>query len=476
MKKFLTVFLAFCVVIMSSLTVAGCNSTSHNTGNEIKATDLDVVTTKGVVQHNNNYKDSVTSFYDDNYNYWVYDMGLLIDVPLDTYPYFRYGGGNLKIEVTTTKSYVSDIKTISGKTVTEVTSWSNSHSVNVGVDFEFGIKKLANVSVATGYNYTHTNGGSNTDTWSNTFEKCESYSESEAKTITISFDKNCQKGYYRYVYIGVVNVYAVIVQDRSTKRYYNDMYTEIKAYGYCLDYNADTPVFDTYDINKLDFDLSLLNKLPTPTIKLPSGTGDLLPDIKPDVPVGTIEIPFKKESCKTDNGYNPREKGRNYDIKSHENWTLTELILNGCGKKSDGSYYMPKNQTLSLSVKLLQPLVGLPIMASIGWNWWGNDVSNDNYKDNVYGTNIVGQAIGYGAYYVKVSYLDGTCTEDNGVNLFSNMGKDDIKLLPINFNKNKTIKSIDVIVVYELAYYYYEGFHNGPEYSNWRCSATLKFN
>lgn len=467
MKKFLIVLLTFCVFVGAIVTVTGC---SNDQSDEIKAKDLKVVTTKCVVQPNKDYKESVKSFYDKNYNYWVFEMGLIVDVPLEeTYSYIKYNGGNLKREVTTTKTSASSIKNVSEQSATNFTSWSDSHSVNIGGNISFGIKNKAEINIAAGYNYVHTNSGSNSDAWSKTFEECESYSETEVKTTTLAFDENCEKGYYRYVYIGVVKVYVAIIQDRSTGKYYNDTYTEIKAYGYCLDFNADSPIFDICDTNKLDFDLSLIEELPEPVVKLPVDV----------VPTGIINVNLTRTSCKLNNGYDISVKGTEKDILAHSKFDLLELVLENTVKDADGKYYVPKGQQPKLYLKILQNPNKLPVGSQLGSvNWTIHYVNNNTYNNAVLGTNIASK-IGKGAYYVKVNYTDGSFNEFNEVNILNGKAKDNLLSLNIDFNSNKKLKSVEVVCVYQLYYDYMAHVFNwgGTKCrADWRCSTTLNFN
>ena len=49
-------------------------------------------------------------------------------------------------------------------------------------------------------------------------------------------------------------------------------------------------------------------------------------------------------------------------------------------------------------------------------------------------------------------------------------------LLNYNVNSNKKIKSIDVVILYELTFKVYMAFSgNKYTYSNWRCTTTLYF-
>ena len=201
-----------------------------------------------------------------------------------------------------------------------------------------------------------------------------------------------------------------------------------------------------------------------PTIKKP-----ILEDVQ------DYRISMIPQNCNPDNGFDISQQGGGYDIKSHQNWHLLELVVGNCAKDQSGKYHISEDGNLKLYAKLLESPSSLPIKASIGWNWWGNKVNNDTYSGQIYGTNLQGQTVGCGAYYIKVNYNNGSYQEFNGTNFMYNASKDDMIPLNLNVDPTLSIKSIDIVFAYELAYSYYEWFHNGPRYSNWRCSTTLEF-
>lgn len=67
------------------------------------------------------YYEDVTSFYDDNFNYYVFEIGSLIDTPLEnTYSYINYSGGKISHKFTTT--------TVSSTSIQETTQSSSTKS------------------------------------------------------------------------------------------------------------------------------------------------------------------------------------------------------------------------------------------------------------------------------------------------------------------------------------------------------------
>lgn len=186
----------------------------------------------------------------------------------------------------------------------------------------------------------------------------------------------------------------------------------------------------------------------------------------------TIEL--NRQCCKTDNGFNPNEAGSGENIKSHENWEFAELVLKNCAHDERGMLYVPANCQLKLGISVLQNYLALPIKSSIGLNWYSNIMGDDNYTKNVYGTNISDKRIGYGAYYLKIDYEDGTFKEINKTGVFKNTKQGDYIEIDIGSEQSKSIVNIEFVLVYELQYEFYNWLWH-TQYSNWRCCATLKF-
>lgn len=233
---------------------------------KLSATALNIAQKKCIVAKEANYADTVVSFFDDKYNYWIFDMGYLIDVPLEeAYSYYKYNGGNIEYKFSTARTNAQSLKNLTEKISSKSSNWTTTDTHEVGIGVKFGEKDVWEVSIGLGYTHSNSNSSSIVSTWSESFEKCESYTETQENSVVISFDDNCEKGYYRYVLLGVVNVYAAVIQDRTTQEYYANTYTEIKAYGYSLDFDKDSPLFDDYDDKSLEFDLSLVGDLTQPT-------------------------------------------------------------------------------------------------------------------------------------------------------------------------------------------------------------------
>ena len=271
MKKITTILTTYILAFITVFAFIGCGSHdaisdggSSNTVN--RASEMRAISTKCVVEKSDDCLDVIESFYDNDYNYWIFDMGLLIDVPLDNvFQYYKYSGGNVNYKYSTTETTANSIKRNTQQSSTRATNWSNSDKVSVKGGVNFGKKDVWGVTIELGYDHTWNYGGSESTSWSRSFESCEQKSATEAKCIDIAFDENCPYGYYSYRYVGAIEVFATVIQDRASKEYFITTYTCVKAFGYSLDYDPNSLLFDNYDENKFDFDLSVINTLEEPT-------------------------------------------------------------------------------------------------------------------------------------------------------------------------------------------------------------------
>lgn len=261
MKKFIAVL----IVLVSCVSFSACGETNDG-GEKLTASAFNIVEKKCVAIKDDDYQQSVVSFYDDEYNYWIFDMGYLTDVPLEeSHSYYKYTGGNIEYKFTTSVATTNSVKNTSERITSKSNTWSNTNTHQVDVRGGGGKKDVWNVTVEYGYTNSSTNGSYSGTSWSESFEKCETYTKTQESSVSINFDDSCEKGYYRYVLLGTINVYAAVIQDRNTKAYYANTYSEIKSYGYCLDFDKESALFDDYDDSLFEFDLSCLGELEEPT-------------------------------------------------------------------------------------------------------------------------------------------------------------------------------------------------------------------
>ena len=261
MKNLLVAFLGVIILISATACSDDTVVVKTDTGETIS-----VLSAKSIAKQNDKYLETVDSYYDDDYNYYIFDLGMLQDIPLEeSNQFFKYSGGNVTYKFTNTESSSVSIQTCSENTATKSTYWENNQEI--GAEVNFGKKDVWNVALSAKFNFKQ--GGLDTTTWSETFSKCEEFSKTSQQEVTIVFDDSCPHGYYRYLLAGAVNVYAVVIQDRNTSKLYTTTYTTLRSYGYVMDFDEKSSVFDNYDDSRLTFDLSGISNLPAPNKKVP---------------------------------------------------------------------------------------------------------------------------------------------------------------------------------------------------------------
>jgi hypothetical protein len=176
-------------------------------------------------------------------------------------------------------------------------------------------------------------------------------------------------------------------------------------------------------------------------------------------------ISFKLENCALDNGYNPAKQDSGAAIR-HQGFEFVKLMVGNVVKNTDGTYTVPRNQALSLKLYVQKDLYGLPLNSGESDKW----LCGDTYSGTVYGTNLSGEKLEKGAYYIQVRYTNGLIYESNARGIFRYTKSGDTIDISGGIDTNKTIESISIVVVYEICTCIPK-----ESFTDWRCSATLNF-
>ncbi len=189
---------------------------------------------------------------------------------------------------------------------------------------------------------------------------------------------------------------------------------------------------------------------------------------------------FTVYNCQLDNGYNKAQSAdvNSDDYRRHDGWQMVNLNVYGCNKQG-ASYKVVNPYEFSLKMKVLQNRHALPAVCDDKTPY----ITDDGATTSVFGSSAA-ERIGYGAYYVRITYADHTQSIGAKTYLFENTTAGDfIEILSvkegyyyIGGNRQKsienTIAAIEVVVVYEIGIYY--NFLD-TEHTNWRCEKTLIF-
>lgn len=234
-------------------------------------------------------KQDIVSYRDDNYYYFVCDLGKYYNIPVEsTYCYCSYGGFGDVTKTLTASSVTS--KTIENSTLSTYQKTLNfsktfSSSISAGASVSLDLSSLdlpITVNAERGYSmtYTKTTGESTTNIWTNTYEEASTYSESESRTTSISFKSGDPLGKY-YYYLSVdTQVYGTIIKSISTGEYFITINSAIIGRGFNYIYSNDDELnFECDDQLEFDYD-SIIEKYNLDKIIPENYTGSKIEDGK----------------------------------------------------------------------------------------------------------------------------------------------------------------------------------------------------
>ena len=180
----------------------------------------------------------------------------------------------------------------------------------------------------------------------------------------------------------------------------------------------------------------------------------------------TLDYTMERVCTVNDNMYNPNKVSNDRGENTiHTGWELGQVLINGC-EEQNGKLKLKNQSDFSINYHILQNISDLP---------HGNNKDNlkrvyiaSDTNVGVYDTPIE-VVVGMGAYYIRVYYTDNiTRTEKIAVNIMKDKTRGSvITLLESADLENKTIKKIELVLVYEIKMDYWE--------SNWRCTRTFEF-
>lgn len=461
MKKLISIIL----LISLMLTFVSCNAGNGDGGSDDDGVEKEVinVSSQKIVELNKsksavdmaaseNYK-LYDSCKDDRYYYYFFFIGSVENVPLqDNYDTFKFTGNEFETKLSTIKTEGKTVERQVENIISTNRSWQNSF--NVGVQFP-----IKGVDVNAGFQGCW--GESKTTTASEMSKTVKEYSETISREVTLKFDNTCKQGYYRYILMGVFDVYAVVVYDTASKQF--SLATKVSLYNqyYMLDYSEDSHFddnsFDEIEVNESRIDLSKLGE-------------SKIPEKEIEEVAKSITVELNKHLCKLDSKYNPETNGNEKDGENdHSQFEMGHMVLYGCEQLPDGTYVVTDENSFKLEYIFDANTKELP-------NTKNNEleVSNDTEK-YVVNTALQNKKIGYGAYCVRVKGKDGSTLCD--------------PIVVTNFMKDKTLGSVEnlltsrqidpfavgkleITIVYEL--YFYAGWSN-HHHTNWRIDCELVF-
>lgn len=463
MKKGIAVILVVVMVFCLVLLTCGCNTTITNAET---ITDAERYLT--VTAPIDNGLTLVDSFTDNKYNYFFIDLGYAKNVPISPGVAVEYNG-----QTPITVSF--EKRTITEESVSKALTKAVSESVSVtsmgSATFEVNQKfkyVVGETSVGASYSRQWGTVTDKSNSTSNTYETAVSQAEEQSTALTYTVGENDEKkGFYRLSLMGTCDIYAVVQTSRDNSSVINISYTlsardDLK---YRLEYDDDGQFDCSTDNIELPDNYYLTLPIPTRQAEM-SSSEDNVYDSEPWY---MIAVTMDRYNCKDGSKYN---KSKPDSSARHSGFEIGELKLYGC--RQDGeSYKLCSFEDFAIRYEVLENINDLP----------RNDCKlahiQDDSANRVLGTNIDSR-IGYGAYWVRITYSDDSQVQYNGTNMLKYAGEGTvIDLLSADeLNSSKRVKKIDVVVAYEL-YAGAPGVFFGiwwHEYTNWRCEYTYEFN
>lgn len=212
------------------------------------------------------------------YDIYLVYLGQVNNVPL-AYPYgagFLFTGNTLEQEfaktVTTEESVEQTVTRSSEKSFSRTAS--ESINMEVSISLKETIKALFadvetsyNLNVGTGFEYSES--VSNTTAFSQSRKNVVAHGEALSQTYKLKLDKDSPHGYYRFVVMGQLDVFATVVFDEQDGKYkYSDTLSIVNEYYNAVDYSATDPSFSDIVAEPFTLDDSILEDLSDPTITI----------------------------------------------------------------------------------------------------------------------------------------------------------------------------------------------------------------
>lgn len=317
-----------------ALLMSGCEQFQQKHGGEVKNVRY------AVTQAKDDYTTQLTDSYkDDRFWYYMYYLGYISNVPLQEVEGYNYSGSNYKKSFTTTTTTEKYVESACEFASQKTTTWEEElvDKIESGMNIEFttgaeigteagGEAAGATAKVTTkttfeetvGYSldvsaqWGNTWGGSENKTYKDTFVEAETYSVSKSDTTEFEFTSESKYGYYRYVLMGAVKVFALIAYDPITNLFTVDNIESVAAKNWHMDY-SENPFFNDNNYGHLEFDVTQLTSFEEPEKYFKSESGD-------------SNIPSIPETQLSDFDGGQGTKEDPYIIKGIVNDGLTQLL------------------------------------------------------------------------------------------------------------------------------------------------------
>lgn len=187
------------------------------------------------------------SFKDDQNYYYMYYLGKIERVPLENgleVETYEYKGDDYTYRRFTSETTEETINTCLVTANEQCRTWSQTIEIENTLNTSFLMFKD---TLKTGY--VNTWGGSSKTSWEKTVETTNHYSKTQSQEFSISFDESYRHGFYRFILMGDIDVFATLVYDTQTEEYYYGEINSITSSYYTLDYSETSDFKKTSDVD-----------------------------------------------------------------------------------------------------------------------------------------------------------------------------------------------------------------------------------
>lgn len=472
MKKILIMFL--CVILIISAVACGQAEktptptqeqlpiVSVNKDNKLSAYSVEPTDTENELTAE--YVENV----DNKYYFYYFYLGLIKQVPSYSSIALQY---TYDTDVTITFNALTEdsLSNTVSKSEEVIDTYSSTKGLQANIAAEFAVVKA---KLKTSYQRTKNWGKTISESNETTSAYVNSYSKGYEEKVSFSEDAGFVKGnYYRMSFYENVKAYGVLIYDVEDNKYVTASQTFLKSNSTVrLWEQSPDGIFEYEKADKLDFDVESAIKYAqnNPPSSVDVDNEQENPDTSKSQ---KISVTMNRYNCNDGNNYNKNEQEESAVWRSrHNGFEIGQLNIYGC-TQINNSYTVNEADKFAIRYQVLQNTEDLP---RVGTQL--THVENDS-ATQVTGTNI-NSRIGYGAYWVRITYTDDSQIQYNKADVLKNATNGTIVdiVTQDNIDSSKTISKIEVVLVYEL-------YAGGPgvlgiwwhEYTNWRCEYTYNF-
>lgn len=469
MRRILSLLLSLILV----LSLLSCKATEDNDETEIVKSDSEgkiPICNVTSTANSTNFEAEYVENIDNKYHVYYFYLGLISKVPAYTSDTLKYQY-DTTVEFSFSSLNAESLSNEISKSEEIIKARSNGGSIGIGAELtgewkdEFSSLK-ATLSSSINTNWSNNWSKTVTESTSKTSTYIKEYTQGYKETVTFSEGAGFKKGYYyREVFYETVKAYGVLIYDVEEQTYATASQTFLQS-------NSTVRVWEESESENFNYEKSeTLSFNVDGAIAYAKNNPPVAVDPNTNSNYGSV-VAMNKYQPKDNSNYNKNDlEDAESWLTRHNGFSVGELYIYGA-HQTGSVYKIGDKNALALRYKVVNNPADLPRV--------GTDLTHveDDAATAVAGTNI-NEKIGYGAYWVRITYTDDSQIQYNKTNILKDATEGTIITIldENNINLQKNIKKIELVLVYEL----YAGGDKGflwqwwHEYPNYRFEYTFNF-